>query len=333
MDVKLIPVDQVELDLSNPRIARVMEMYEPEQISSDHIALALGVGDSQEGETYASYSSLKQSICTHGGIIQPIIVNRLADGRLIVVEGNTRLQIYREFLRDKVPGQWDKIPSVIHNNLDAKSIDAIRLQAHLVGPRPWDPYSKARYLNLLRNSSHMTFEQIVEFCGGRRRQVAEYIEAFNDMETCYRPSLSPSGSFDPTRFSSFVELQRPNVQGALLVARFTKKDFAKWVVDGLIGRQENVRKLPRIFDNPKAREVFLEDGAEEAMKILEVPQADTNLAGATLAQLAQELQRRLARLELREFRRMKEDPQDESREALIDAKGQLDEIVAMITEE
>jgi hypothetical protein len=167
VDVRLIPVGQLELDLGNPRIARMLEMFDPTQISSEQIALALGAGDSQEGDTYTTFYSLKESIRTHGGIIQPIIVNQLADGRLVVIEGNTRLQVYRDFLRDNVPGDWGKIPAVIHNNLTPNSIDAIRLQAHLVGPRPWDPYSKARYLNQLRNSGQMTFEQLVDFCGGR----------------------------------------------------------------------------------------------------------------------------------------------------------------------
>lgn len=331
MNVTLVAIDKVELDLSNPRIARVLEIFDPAKVNSEQIALALGAGEGQEGETYTTYYSLKESIRSHGGLIQPIIVNRQADGRLVVIEGNTRLQIFREFLRDGVAGTWDKIPAAIYDGLDAKSIDAIRLQAHLVGPRPWDPYSKARYLNHLRNSSHMTFEQIVEFCGGRRRQVAEYIQAFNDMEAYYRPTLSSSDSFDPTRFSSFVELQRPNVQSAVVTAGFTKGDFAKWVIDGLIGRQENVRQLPRILESEKARKVFLADGAQEALKVLEVPPTDASLAQATLAQLAQELQRRLARLEWRDFQSMKSDSRNDSRTALVDAKAQLDEIVTSLT--
>jgi len=327
MDVRLIAIDKVELDLSNPRIARVLEIFDPAKVNAEQIALALGAGEGQEGETYTTYYSLKESIRSHGGLIQPIIVNRQADERLVVIEGNTRLQIYREFLRDHVPGNWERIPAAIYDALDAKSIDAIRLQAHLVGPRPWDPYSKARYLNYLRNSNHMTFEQIVEFCGGRRRQVAEYIQAFTDMEAYYRPALSSSDSFDPTRFSSFVELQRPNVQSAVVTAGFTKGDFAKWVIEGLIGRQENVRQLPRILDNEKARKVFLAEGAQEALRILEVPPPDASLAQATIAQLAQELQRRLARLEWREFQTMKSDPGNDNRTALVDVRAQLDEIV------
>ena len=111
----------------------------------------------------------------------------------------------------------------------------------------------------------MTFEQIVEFCGGRRRQVTEFIQAYKDMEARSRPALNEGELFDPRRFSSFVEFQRPVVQSAVYEAGFTQDDFAKWVIDGLIGRQENVRQLPRILRNPAARHVFLTDGAEQAL--------------------------------------------------------------------
>src|SRR5439155_154407 len=112
---------------------------------------------------------------------------------------------------------------------------------------------------------------------------------------------------------------------------FSKTDFSKWVIDGLIGRQENVRSLPRILANPKSRNVFLEDGAEAALRILEIPTANASLNEATLVQLAQELQRRLARLAWTEFQRMKNDSRDECREALIDVESQLSEIVATMT--
>jgi hypothetical protein len=330
MDVQLIPINELELDYHNPRIARLLDIYKPEEINADTISLVLGVGDQQEGENYASFYSLKESIRTHGGLIHPILVNKQKDGRMVVIEGNTRLQIFRNFVKDNVAGNWDKIPCVVHKNLTPLAIDAIRLQSHLVGPRPWDPYSKAKYLNSLRNSKHMTFEQIVEFCGGRRRQVIEYIQAYNDMESFYRPAIPSGENFDPKRFSSFVELQRLPVQNALVEAGFTKHDFAKWVIDDLIGRQENVRVLPRILRNVMARKVFLQEGAVEAIKVLEVPSTDTKLDAASLSQLARVLQRRLALLPFEDLRRMQSDPQDSDREALTDVKASLDEVMVMI---
>jgi hypothetical protein len=83
--------------------------------------------------------------------------------------------------------------------------------------------------------------------------------------------------------------------------------------------------------NSASRQVFIEDGAEEALRVIEVPPPDTNLEHATLLQLARELQRRLAHMELRDHERMKANTQDPDREALSDTKAVLDEILGLMT--
>jgi hypothetical protein len=70
------------------------------------------------------------------------------------------------------------------------------LQVHLVGTRPWDPYSKAKYLHHLRTQALLPFSQIVDFCGGRQKDVLESINAYSDMEKYYRPVVPDDGSFD-----------------------------------------------------------------------------------------------------------------------------------------
>jgi hypothetical protein len=207
---KLLPIDSIELDLKNPRIAKWLEIYEGVP-NAEQIELALRSGGGQDDVGGPSYQSLKQAIQTNKGIIHPIIVNREVNGKLVVIEGNTRVHIYREL-------KWDKIPAMVYNQLSPETIDAIRLQAHLVGTREWDAYSKAKYLNLLRNSQHLTFSQLVDFCGGDKREVQNYVEAYNDMESYYRPLLDSDQDFDPSRFSAFVELQNSRITDALLKA-------------------------------------------------------------------------------------------------------------------
>ena len=132
----LLPVDDVELDRTNPRIRRFLENYQGEP-TYEQIALALDVagGDSSDSQSGATTpEKLKNSILTYGGIMQPIVVNKLPDGRLICIEGNTRLYIYRSFVKDKIVGNWLKIPACVHEGLHAEEVDSIRLQAHLVGP-------------------------------------------------------------------------------------------------------------------------------------------------------------------------------------------------------
>jgi hypothetical protein len=320
-----LKVDSIELDLTNPRIARVMSMYTAP--TSEQIALALGVNSNDEaGKAGTSYVSLKQSIKTNGGVIHPIIVNKQSNGKLIVIEGNTRVQIYKEFKEKKYSGAWDMIPAIIYDDLGIKQVDAIRLQAHLVGPRPWDPYSKAKYLAHLSNDEYLTAEQIVAYCGGNNREVKNYIEAYEDMEKYYRPILDSDQDFDQTRFSAFVELQAGRVIESLLNTGYTKSDFAEWVNDRRLSPLSSVRKLPRILRNQRSKEIFLKSGAEEALKVLDTPSQDSSLDNASLCQLLKSVIKQIQKIKYTEVKKLRDEPENEEREMLIEAKDAVVEL-------
>ena len=85
-----LPIDQIELDKSNPRIANFLATHDEKDITSDLMALLLGT-------TSDACASLRQSIEANYGIIHPIVVNKRPDGTYVVIEGNTRLQIYKDF--------------------------------------------------------------------------------------------------------------------------------------------------------------------------------------------------------------------------------------------
>ena len=254
----MIAIDDIELDRSNPRIRKFLEMYGQEP-TPEQIFLALGAGndDDSGNSTSTTFEKLKQSIITNGGIIQPVILNRRKDGTLVCVEGNTRVALYKHFERTGVKGSWISIPSLVHAEIDDAAVHAIRLQVHLVGTRPWDPYSKAKYLYELRTQEHLPFATIVDYCGGRQTDVLESINAFSDMEEYYRPVVGDDGDFDTTRFSGFIELQKPGVKQAIAAATFTLIDFATWIHEGKLFPLQKVRVLPRILRSEKAREIFL----------------------------------------------------------------------------
>lgn len=90
-----LPVMAVELDRDNPRIRRFLEAYDGE-VGDDHIALALDVAAEagEDGSGATSPEKLRNSILANGGIMQPIIVNRRPDGRLVCIEGRTRACTY-----------------------------------------------------------------------------------------------------------------------------------------------------------------------------------------------------------------------------------------------
>ena len=304
-----LPVEVVQLDKSNPRISRFLEFHEESSVDDNLIELALNV---TPGDNLSSTSDpttprrLRESIIANRGIRQPIIVNKREDGSLVCVEGNTRLWIYRDLHKRGAQGDWSRIPALVHESLEHESIDAIRLQAHLVGPRPWDAYSKAKYLHELQNGQLMPLDRIVALCGGNQRDVTRSIQAYQEMEEFYRPLCRPS-EFEAERFSGFVEFQNPRIRQAVLEAGFSGADFATWIKDGRIGPLQEVRQLPPVLKSESAKPVFLKEGMKAALKELDRPETEVDLHSASLAQIAAALDRKASDTTMAELRGFRED--------------------------
>ena len=297
-----IPVEDIELDKSNPRIARGVAYY-GENITSETMALLLG-------STSEACASFRESIRENGGIIHPIVVNKRTDNGYVVIEGNTRLQIYKDFIKNGIPGNWTTIRAIVYDNLDTERIHAIRLQAHLIGPREWDPYSKAMYLHYLADVEHMPMATLISFCGGNSKasEIRNMIAAYNDMETFYRPLCDDDTQFDHRNFHGFVELQRKNVIDALTMRGFNKRDFSQWMIDDRFSILQDVRRLPEILKSKRALDVFLKENSREAKKILAVEEITTDkLKDVPYELLAQELAKRMTKIEFREVSHLRDD--------------------------
>ena len=298
MEYLELDVDKIELDLENPRIKQWIEMY-GDEITSEGIALALTA--SAGTQSTSTYTSLKESIRVNKGIINPIIVNKRTDGKMVVIEGNTRVQIYKEFAEADPKGPWKKIISIVYDDLEESQIHAIRLQAHLVGPRDWDPFSKAKYLNQLSNIDKLPMPMIISFCGGKKKEIEKLIDAYQDMVQYYFPLADKCGMDpDPREFSKFAELQNSNIKQALVVNHFSKEDFARWVINQNIDTAQNVRRLPSILSNEKAKEVFQKKNVSDAMKYVVVDgKTGKSLSDASMNDLVVELINRCKNIEYR----------------------------------
>lgn len=298
-----IPIDQIELDKSNPRIANYLATHDEKDITSDLMALLLGT-------TSDACASLRQSIEANYGIIHPIVVNKRTDGTYVVIEGNTRLQIYKDFRNVNKPGNWDTIRSIVYENIDVEEMHKIRLQAHLVGPREWDPYSKAKYLNYLANIEHMPMASLISFCGGNSKasEIKNMIAAFNDMEKYYRPLCDDDTQFDIKKFHGFVELQRSAVIESLTYNGYTKTDFSKWMIDDKFSILQDVRRIPDILKSKKATEVFLKSDTASAKKVLTVEELSSDkLKDVPYELLAKELSKRMQNILLADIHHLRSD--------------------------
>lgn len=305
---ELVAVEEIQLDTSNPRIAHALSSYKP-PYTAEQIYLALNFGGAEdESGSGTTFNKLKQSILTNGGISQPVHLQQLGDKKYVSIEGNTRVALYQDFKRQGVKGAWDRIPAFVYSDVKDELLHAIRLQAHLVGPRQWDPYSKAKYLHHLRNDKDYPFQTLVDLCGGNKRSIQESLDAFEDMEHYYRPLLKPGERFDTSRFSGFVELQKPGVKHAIKDAGFTLTDFSRWIHDGKIERLADVRWLIRVLRDPKARELFLKTDIDEAKRVIEAPGLTEALQKAGLIPLSRALTQAIQKIEFADLKKLKADP-------------------------
>lgn len=276
-----LPIDEIDFDLENPRIAMSLEMYRRGTITNEQITMALDDSSDNKNESGTTFQVLKDSIKSTGTITQPIIVNHTGT-KYVVIEGNTRLMIYKEFLKTNVKGDWTHIPAYVFENMDEDQKHQVRLQAHIVGPRAWNPYSKAKYLKKLRDEDLMSTERIIDLCGGKKQEITEMINAYDDMEQYYRPIAGDS--FDPRQFSAFRELNGAKKRVYALEARgCTKADFAKWVFEGKIGEATNLRRIAEVFNDDKLYQKFLDTDLKTAINEIHSPANVTDVDIKTLA--------------------------------------------------
>lgn len=266
-ELKKLPISLVQLDVENPRIKQFLEIYK-DGITAEHIALALS--DSGSGDSSTTYRSLRDSIKASQGIIHPIVVSHEEDGTYTVIEGNTRLQIYKEFAETAPNGPWDEITALVYEQLSPFEKHEIRLQSHLVGPREWDPFSKAKYLWQLSEVEHLPMNTIISMCGGRKSEIEKSIEAFLYMERYYRRYVEkkPDYDYDTRNFSKFMEYQNSSVKNAIKQKGFDDDQFAKWVAEDNIDKALKVRLIPQIMRNDEALSVFKKKNLSEAEKVL-----------------------------------------------------------------
>lgn len=304
-----LPIDAIKLDEGNPRIAQILELLGGE-VTSERIALALSYQGS--GDASVSYNSLKESIKVSGGIIHPIVVSKEEDGTYVAIEGNTRLQIYNEFNMSNPNGTWSTIPCLVYDRLTPKEKDEIRLQSHLVGPRNWDAYSKAKYLFHLSEQEYLTMDAIIAMCGGRRSDIQKTIDAYKCMHFHYEPYATANGiDINIQEFSKFQEyIKSSTVKNAFIMKGYTDQDFAEFVAKGNIDNAQKVRCIPEIFTNSEAFEKFKQSNLTEAERIVIAarPRGEVNIDGVPYEVLCNKVNDYLSRIELREIKALANDP-------------------------
>ncbi len=253
VEIEEIDLVSIDLDPENPRIGYWTDNQVRQSFSQDEIAFALR-------ENSDDVNRLKLSIETNDGALEPIWVCKKGN-RFLVIDGNTRLEIYKD-LRRKYPRKevFKRIRCrVLPENTDDKAKNFIRLIAHLRGVNDWQVYERARMLYILWERKGYTEEELQAATKLRPSEIRRWISAYKNMTEQFLPKYSYQRDA-LSKFSYFVEYENPKIKDGMEKEGLDTKDFCEWVGSNQITRAQDVRNLRDIFKDKKARETLAKKG-------------------------------------------------------------------------
>lgn len=267
ISLRQIEIDKLCLDELNPRISFFRDNQVIDNLTEEQIIFAL------TNKKPEAFRKLKDSIQTNRGILNPIWVesDKKTD-KYKVIEGNTRLVIYRD-LHNLEPNEerWKKIYCfLLPHGIMGEQKNFIRLQAHLRGATEWDAYEKAKYLYKLWDEDGWSITRLEKQTKLAEREIKANIEAYQLMDEQYLPKHADDPN-EVSKFSYFVEyIKDKELQKLMKKNSLTINDFCEWVANKeKIPTGQDVRRLRHILAQDEPRKAFLTDGFTKAMAILE----------------------------------------------------------------
>jgi hypothetical protein len=265
-----VPLESLQLDAQNPRIGLYKDSQPKPVLADEEIRHAI-VNRSPD-----AYTKLRDSIEFNDGVINPIWIGPPTNGKHLVIEGNTRVLIYRE-LADKYRGKetWKTVAAnVLPLGIRDSQINFVRLEAHLRGITPWDAYERARYLYILYEKEGYSVARLEQLTRLRRSEIETEIRAFKDMSDVYSAKF-PDDAYQSQKFSYFVEYERNNrLKQQVQKVGFGIEDFCDWVGSQRLPKAEDVRTLGHILADANATRYFVQGGHEQAIQYLALAKPD-----------------------------------------------------------
>jgi hypothetical protein len=281
-----VDVNQIMLNPENPRLGSAIEFGGdplPQAVLQNNLQM-LAQGEQGKSDLTTprdSFKALKASIIQMGRISTSIIIQKLdkpVDGFLYkVLEGNNRLTIYKQLHNDEQSKdneslKWAKIPAEIITETNEKYYHQIQLTAHLVQPKPWEPFARAKYLHYIKNNptSELDYEEIAEICGGRTRkkQIEDEINAY-DLMLKWKESDKYGNSYSSAKFQHVYQYETNKLK--LNPVGINDEKFLEFLDKDKIDEARHVRSLKDIWMNPKIdpdgviKQTFLKRGSSEAL--------------------------------------------------------------------
>lgn len=255
-----LPLDQVNLDAANPRIANTVAVTATDDVKTLQRELENILWEDPD------VRDLYRQVLINKGLIERIIVRQ--DGR--VVEGNCRTVVYRK-LRHNQPREelWRTIPCrVLPEDIAERDVAILLGEMHVAGKNTWSPFEKAGHIYRMHKDFALTQDEIAHRLRMSKSKVNQLIRAFEAMKVKFLRQYSAPSNI--RKFSYFEELYRSPDLRRWIESEVEAEDlFVDWVGTGKLGQGIHVRELVSIVSNPEALRAMNKSGFTEAKRVLE----------------------------------------------------------------
>ena len=193
-----------------------------------------------------SVKNLVPDVRRHGGLIEPILVRHDTQE---VIEGNSRLAVYRLLHEGKAEGEWSLIPCYIVTGLTPQQQAAFLNQIHVKGKTQWSAYEKANFA-YVRRANEWSIEAIAELFGESPNTIRTRINVIELMKN--------SRDNDTGHFSHYDVLVRTS-------------SIWREMKDSNAFRERVVEEIKALDPNPNQQEFTAQDLRKKLPAIVKKP--------------------------------------------------------------
>ncbi len=235
-----------------------------------------------------SVKNLREEIKRHGGLLEPIVVSM---NTWEVIEGNSRLAVYKDLHNSQANGEWELIPCKLIKKFEDDELAAYLSQIHIKGKTKWTAYEKYNfsYVRFIKSTQNgdpkgKVYSEIAKLFGegdATIRHRVRVIKLMEDKQDNVRANLS---------YYDVLVRNKDSLQ--LIENGELKKLLEEIKLSGQSGEDEDEKEftaqemrksLPNLIRKPKLLKQY-EDGKisfKEAASRAEVSECKQNIVKAT----------------------------------------------------
>lgn len=261
--VTTLPVEDLELDPTNPRIQYRLSLVQDKN-NLDEVILNM-----QE------VSELKKDIEGNGGLRErPYVQLNPQTQKYKVIEGNCRTvcirDLHRKFTAD---ARWSHVPvRVFPETTTGKQIAIFLSDQHVSGKIPWKAHEQAGQIYRMRHEHKMTTAEIARYLRIKPAAVENLYKAYQFMIVRFVQIDGGKYAQDGEgKFTYFHNaLKTKGIREAFEKNDSLANDFCHWVGTNRFPNSTYVATLDKILNHPEAIEAWKHGASfDETIKIVE----------------------------------------------------------------